>query len=849
MSGGVTKVDKIWNDFFGDRVKELPEKFKGWYRAKVVETNDPLRMHRVRVQVPELHNEDLKPEECPWAIPAPPAGGKRAGFWPCICKGDWVWVNFEKGHPYGIMWTGAANPTRRKLYTLESIYGKTQLAVNERGEPAGSPNDYDEDYLPKDERPMNTGLKDRYGNLFFMGAVGFFPKEHAEKPAPVGTDPVSQGEYKASVKPPEENKPDFKLMAHISKYGNFMTMSDVGYKWKNEFDGDFDKDEDFEISRWKYFQKMLSEGEPKGYDERRIEWRTRFGHKLEMRDVGYKKSRPGEFDGVKDLTDVDGKDEKNQLWIRMATKDGTYMRSWSKGADLEKNNFIKRLNKSDVGTKPFNDEQWGDGQGDARGWYWCTPWQLVFAADDAGSDPKDPQNKEKPFGNGIFIGGRRDGYHFGCEFNLKDELQRWAMYTANGIGLELNQKWDYACLTTKPPQTISREFDGPYKRVPWALKTFKGLNVEKYSFHLVLDERNKYVRLKTPKGQGIEMRDSGGKESCGGTWTEMKDADDRGIWLSKDNDFAIWRDRKKKKYICINDSTDYIIIRNGLKSVQIFAQKDVEIIAAGNIQMKAGGNIDMLAGGQVNIRGAEVRAGPVLRTKDFYTDKMCGTHRAIQMPRHPAGSAPPCGGSPSPKSPSPMECNPLKPEDFDKERGCDPTKSKKGPVDSKVVHCGPGQGGRNDNPPDMDKNGNNPGVHDPSSGPPDITNDPSAGPPPPADPVVDPIDQYCEDGVIWFGTSSKFDDEIRTHGILRVSLANPLNHDDFVSSYIPLATTSDIAKGDKFASISVQRYGGEKRIYRIVAVDDGDLLERDPDIEIVRYNGDSINKQYLEIFE
>jgi hypothetical protein len=850
--GGVSKIDKVWSDFLKHRTNDLPDRYKGWYRAEVVETNDPLRMHRVRFKLPELHNEDLKPEQCPWAAPDPAMGGRRAGFWASLCKGDWVWINFEKGHPYGPIWSGAADPTRRKMYALESIYGRTQIALNEKGEPAGAPDDFDKDYLPKDERPMSTGFKDRYGNLLMFGSVGFFPKEHAKKPAPAGTDPVTKGDFKASEKPPEENKPDLKFMTQLTKYSNYCIISDVGYKWKNEFDGDFEEDEEFEIKRWKYLQKLLAEDEPEGFDQRRIEWRTRFGHKLEMRDVGWKKSRDGEFEDQKELTDVEGKDEKTQLWVRAATKDGSYMRMWSKGADLEKNNFVKRLNKSDVGVKPFDDDKFGDGQGDTRGFFFCSPRQNIIAIDDAGADPKDPQNKEQPFPNGFFAGGWRDGHFFGCEYNLKDELQRWLMYTASGHGLEINQKWDYIALTTKPPQTIARKFDGPYKRIPWALKTYKGLNVEKHSFHLVLDEKNKYVRLKTPKFQGIEARDGGGENGCGGTWMEMRDEDDRGIWMSKDNNFAVWRGKKKKKYICLNDDTDYIIIRNELKNVQIFAQKDVEIIAQSNIKMKASANIDMQAGGSVNIQGSDVKVGPILRTSDFFCNTMCGKHKVLQIPRHPAGFAPPCGSNPSPSPPSPMECKPLKPEDFDKERGCDPTKPQKGPVDPKVVHCGAGQGSRNDNPPSMDpETGNNPDVFDPDSGEdPGIINDPSAGPPPPAAPVVDPIDNFTGSGVLWFGTSSVFADDIAVNGLQKLALSNPINTPENPATFIPLAISSDVANGEKFAELSVQKYGGDKLVYRIVAVDEGDLLAKDPDDdEIIRYNGDSIREQYLEVFE
>ena len=320
--------------------------------------------------------------------------------------------------------------------------------------------------------------------------------------------------------------------------------------------------------------------------------------------------------------------------------------------------------------------------------------------------------------------------------------------------------------------------------------------------------------------------------------------------LSKDNNFAICRGKKKKKYICINDDTDYIIIRNGLKNVQIYAEKDIEMIANGNVKIKAAGNFDVSAGGTVNIRGSDCKIGPTLRTKDLKRDTISGTHLAIDKPLHPNGPAPACGTSPSPASPTAMQCKPLKPQDFDKERGCDPTKSQKGPVDPSVVHCGPGQGGRNDSPPQMDSDGNNPDVFDPTDGPPDITGDPSAGPPPAADPVVDPIDGFSGTGVLWFGTSCVFEDDISINGLQRLALSNPINDPDDPAEFIPLAISESVAEGDKFAGLSVQKYGGNKLIIRVVAVDDGDLLERDPDDnEVIRYKGDSIRFQYLEVFD
>ena len=66
----------------------------GWYRAVVVETNDPLNLRRIRIKIPEFHDFDIKPEDTQWAIPAPTCGGKRNGKFDNVCIGDQVWISF-----------------------------------------------------------------------------------------------------------------------------------------------------------------------------------------------------------------------------------------------------------------------------------------------------------------------------------------------------------------------------------------------------------------------------------------------------------------------------------------------------------------------------------------------------------------------------------------------------------------------------------------------------------------------------------------------------------------------------------------------------------------------------------
>ena len=112
---------KNWHELQSVRVQPLNKRFPGHYRALVVETNDPLNMMRIKFKCPDMHDFDLTPEQCPWAVPAPELGGKRAGRFVHPVIGDWVWITFERQHPYGPIWTGFADPTRRKVYTYPQM--------------------------------------------------------------------------------------------------------------------------------------------------------------------------------------------------------------------------------------------------------------------------------------------------------------------------------------------------------------------------------------------------------------------------------------------------------------------------------------------------------------------------------------------------------------------------------------------------------------------------------------------------------------------------------------------------------------------------------------------------------
>jgi uncharacterized protein involved in type VI secretion and phage assembly len=76
--------------------------FYGKYRGVVSDTNDPLMLGRVKARVPDVFDE----EECGWAMPCAPFGGKGMGFFAVPSVGAGVWIEFEGGDPEYPIWAG-----------------------------------------------------------------------------------------------------------------------------------------------------------------------------------------------------------------------------------------------------------------------------------------------------------------------------------------------------------------------------------------------------------------------------------------------------------------------------------------------------------------------------------------------------------------------------------------------------------------------------------------------------------------------------------------------------------------------------------------------------------------------
>lgn len=76
--------------------------FLGKYRGAVADVNDPRRLGRIQVTVPEV----LGDSRLAWAMPCVPYAGRGIGLIALPPVGAHVWVEFEAGDPEFPVWTG-----------------------------------------------------------------------------------------------------------------------------------------------------------------------------------------------------------------------------------------------------------------------------------------------------------------------------------------------------------------------------------------------------------------------------------------------------------------------------------------------------------------------------------------------------------------------------------------------------------------------------------------------------------------------------------------------------------------------------------------------------------------------
>ena len=76
--------------------------FYGKYRGIVTNTNDPLKLGRLRARVPDVTGD----QEIGWALPCVPYAGEKFGAFALPTVGTKVWIEFENGDADYPIWTG-----------------------------------------------------------------------------------------------------------------------------------------------------------------------------------------------------------------------------------------------------------------------------------------------------------------------------------------------------------------------------------------------------------------------------------------------------------------------------------------------------------------------------------------------------------------------------------------------------------------------------------------------------------------------------------------------------------------------------------------------------------------------
>jgi len=95
VSGLVDIIKKYGFEYFGV--------FYGKYRGIVVSNQDPEKLGRVKVNVPQVSGKNIMET---WAWPSGLVGGEDFGFFFIPPKGASVWVSFENGDPNHPVWEG-----------------------------------------------------------------------------------------------------------------------------------------------------------------------------------------------------------------------------------------------------------------------------------------------------------------------------------------------------------------------------------------------------------------------------------------------------------------------------------------------------------------------------------------------------------------------------------------------------------------------------------------------------------------------------------------------------------------------------------------------------------------------
>lgn len=597
------------------------------YRATVVDTNDPLHNRRIKIRIPRFHDRSMPDEYCPWALSKEIVGGKGCGQWNNYCKGDIVFVSFENGDPWNPVIIGAADPTMLNFQPLESIYHDFKVLSkspnsNKRDEKGLSAR-YKEffyynlaDFLPKDRRPMSLGFKDRYGSSLSFNSIGYFPIEHIQAPRDDYNQTVFEKVKKSEA--PQINQPDVKSVALVSKYGHYILLGDQGYYWKKksqkeinkekqeltnegidleesekgkddgygEFTGDFWEDYNYETERSIDLTRLFNEdirdnqagseetpelGNYESHDQRRIELRTRYGHMIQMRDVGWNQTRIDEYQN--ESRKIVQNSQNVELWLKVKTKGGHLIELIDNGFDLENDTIINKPLRKENQQTIDGEKNFGT---DARMIRFVT---RGLSDNGAGSkivldDRITIGDITKKYNQGILLKSSRQLKGFGVELNDRDNHLQ--IYSPEKQCIEFDDDKQALTISAGLNKSQSKSYKG---------KTDNEFNTDKInwkgSFHIRLNAKDNYIKIKDINDSGIEINSEENKE-----WIDIREDDNRGVFASKADSVTAIRGENSIKYIALDDKQGTIIVYSDDK-LQIYSEKKIEFYSKENIEFKS----------------------------------------------------------------------------------------------------------------------------------------------------------------------------------------------------------------------------------------------------------------------
>ena len=82
--------------------QQVRDRYYGKYRGIVDNNEDPEKMGRIKVRVPDVFHDQVTS----WALPCSPYSGNGSGQFTVPAIGAGVWIEFEAGDPAKPIWTG-----------------------------------------------------------------------------------------------------------------------------------------------------------------------------------------------------------------------------------------------------------------------------------------------------------------------------------------------------------------------------------------------------------------------------------------------------------------------------------------------------------------------------------------------------------------------------------------------------------------------------------------------------------------------------------------------------------------------------------------------------------------------